>query len=207
MTPVRKDARTRLLDAALAVIRERGFAATSVEDLCRAAGVTKGAFFHHFRTKEELGVAAAAHWGAVTAPLFAAAAYHAAGDPRDRLLAYVDFRKVLLGGELPAVTCYAGTTVQETYATSPAIRDACGAVIAAHAETLEPDFAALIARHGAPPGVTARSLALHTQAVIQGAFVLAKALDDLSVAADSLDHLRRYLELLFPTEAEEETSR
>ncbi len=205
--PVRKDARTRLLDAALDVIRERGFAATSVEDLCRAAGVTKGAFFHHFRSKEHLGVAAAEHWGAVTAPLFAGAPYHAPADPRDRLLAYVDFRKALLGGPLPAITCYAGTTVQETYATSAAIRDACGAVMAAHAETLEPDFAALIARHGAPPGVTARGLALHAQAVIQGAFVMAKALDDLSVAVDSLDHLHRYLELLFPAEAEEETAR
>jgi len=206
MPAVRKDARTRLLDAALTVIRERGFAATSVEDLCRAAGVTKGAFFHHFRTKEELGVAAAELWGAVTAPLFAKAPYHAPTDPRDRLLAYVDFRKVLLDGALPAITCYAGTTVQETYASSAAIRDACGAVIAAHAETLEPDFAAAIALYGAPPGVTARSLALHTQAVIQGAFIMAKALDDLSVAADSLDHLRRYLELLFPNQAEEETA-
>ena len=58
--PPSKDARTKLLDAALAVIRGKGFAATSVDELCQAAGVTKGAFFHHFHTKEELGVAAAA---------------------------------------------------------------------------------------------------------------------------------------------------
>jgi TetR/AcrR family transcriptional repressor of nem operon len=36
-----------------------------------------------------------------------------------------------------------------------------------------------------------------TQVAIQGAFVLAKAKQNTSVAADSLDHLRRYLELLF----------
>jgi TetR/AcrR family transcriptional repressor of nem operon len=45
----------------------------------------------------------------------------------------------------------------------------------------------------------AESLALHTQAVLQGAFVLAKATGDAAVAADSVDHLRRYLELLFST--------
>ena len=44
---------------------------------------------------------------------------------------------------------------------------------------------------------TAKSLALYTQAVIQGAFVLAKAKDGPAVAADSIDHLRRYLEILF----------
>jgi TetR/AcrR family transcriptional repressor of nem operon len=67
------NARTRLLDAALRLIRERGFAATSVEDLCTAAGVTKGSYFHHFKTKEALGVAAAERWIEHTTPFFAAA--------------------------------------------------------------------------------------------------------------------------------------
>ena len=46
---------------------------------------------------------------------------------------------------------------------------------------------------------TAKSLALHTQAVLQGAFILAKAKDDAKIAAASIDHLRRYIELLFTT--------
>ena len=46
----------------------------------------------------------------------------------------------------------------------------------------------------------AESLALHIQAVIQGAFILAKATGDPQVAADRLDHLRRYLTLLFEPE-------
>jgi TetR/AcrR family transcriptional regulator, transcriptional repressor for nem operon len=44
---------------------------------------------------------------------------------------------------------------------------------------------------------TARSLALHTQAVLQGAFILAKAKGDAAVARESIDHLRRYIEQLF----------
>src|SRR5207302_7493676 len=46
------DARTRLLDAALSVIRARGYSATSVDELCAAAVFTKGAFFHHFKSKD-----------------------------------------------------------------------------------------------------------------------------------------------------------
>ncbi|WP_084215387.1 helix-turn-helix domain-containing protein [Sphingomonas sp. Ant20] len=64
-------ARDKLLDAAVTLIRRNGFAATSVDQLCAAAGVTKGAFFHHFVSKEALGVAAAGHWLAITTPLFA----------------------------------------------------------------------------------------------------------------------------------------
>jgi len=44
---------------------------------------------------------------------------------------------------------------------------------------------------------TAVSLALYTQAVIQGSFILAKARHGPQVAADCLDHLHRYIELLF----------
>jgi TetR/AcrR family transcriptional regulator, transcriptional repressor for nem operon len=196
-------ARTRLLDAALGVIRAKGYAATTVEELCRAAGVTKGAFFHHFPSKEALAAAAALHWAEVTGALFAAAPYHAPSDPRERLLAYVAFRRALLDGALPEITCYAGTMVQETYASHPAIRDACALAITGHAATLEPDIAALLAVRGGPEGITAAGLALHIQAVIQGAFVLAKALDDPAVAAASLDHLRRYLACLFPPDPKE----
>ena len=132
-----KDARSKLLDAAMAVIRGKGFAATSVDELCQAAGVTKGAFFHHFRSKEELGVAAAAHFGEMAAGLFAAAPYHALEDPVARLLGYVDFRREILQGEIPEYTCLLGTMVQEAYATHPAIRAACEREIVGHALTLE----------------------------------------------------------------------
>ena len=110
------DARTRLLQAALRLVRMKGWAATSVDDLCLAAGITKGSFFHHFKTKEALGAAAAAHWGTATAAMFATAPYHGHADPADRVLAYIDFRAALLGEDLATCTCFAGTLVQETWA-------------------------------------------------------------------------------------------
>ena len=112
-------------------------------------------------------------------------------------LAIVAFRKALLQGGVPDFTCLVGTMVQETYETSPAIRDACDRSISSHAETLEADIEAAIRDRGMRPDWTARSLALHTQAVLQGAFILAKAKGGAEIAADSVDHLARYLELLF----------
>jgi TetR/AcrR family transcriptional regulator, transcriptional repressor for nem operon len=200
------ESKRKLLDAAFAVIRLKGYSATRVEDVCEAAGVTKGSFFYHFKSKEDLALEAAEYWSEVTSDLFRAAPYHAAADPLDRLLAYVDFRKALLRGELPEFTCLVGTMVQEVYETWPAIRDACAASIGGHASTLEPDIAAAMEKYGVRGTWTARSLALHTQAVIQGSFILAKAQGGAAVAAESLDHLRRYLRLLFTGEKSESQS-
>jgi TetR/AcrR family transcriptional repressor of nem operon len=198
-----------LLGAALQVIRTKGYDATTIDDICAAAQLTKGSFFHHFKSKEELGVAAAAHWGDTTANLFASAPYHALADPRDRVLGYVDFRKAIVRGELPEFTCLLGTMVQDTYATHPALREACDAGISEHAATLTSDIAAAKARYAPTAAWIPESLALYTQAVIQGAFILAKAHNGPAIARDCLDHLHRHLELLFtqPQTSRKETSR
>jgi len=203
--PERGDARTRLLEAARDEIRRRGFAATTVDELCRAAGVTKGAFFHHFESKEALGVAAAEHWASTTSDLFAAAPYHEPADPLERGLAYIDFRRSLIDGDPAEFTCLVGTMTQEVFDTHPAIREACRASIFGHAATLEPDIAAAIEARGMKPEWTAASLAAHMQAVLQGAFILAKATGDRAVALETIDHLERYVRLLFsqPTDAKE----
>ena len=192
------------MDAALAVIRQKGFCATSVDDLCKHAGVTKGAFFHHFESKEALGVAAAEHWSATTGVFFADAPYHRQADPLKRVLAYIDFRKSILQGSLPEFTCLVGTMVQEVYGEAAAVREACRASIFGHAQTLEADISEAMARRGVADGWSAQSLALHTQAVIQGAFILAKADGGARVAAESIDHLKRYVELLFANQKEGE---
>ncbi len=191
------DARTKLLNAAIEVVRRQGYAATSVDELCKKAGVTKGAFFHHFESKDALAVAAANHWSETTGALFAGAPYHAPADPLDRVLAYIDFRRELLRGTPAEFTCFAGTTLQEAFATSDDIRAACKASIFGHAETLVADISEAMRRHKVKGDWTAQSLALHTQAVLQGAFILAKATGDAAVAVDSANHLRRYVELLF----------
>ncbi len=193
----RKNARDALLDAAFDVVRTNGYCATSVGELCQAAGVTKGAFFHHFKSKDDLGVAAANHWSSVTGALFASAPYHDHADPLDRVLGYIEFRRMLLRGSLPEFTCLVGTMVQETYDAHPNIRDACRASIFGHAATLEPDIGEAIERYGLRPDWTAESLALHTQAVLQGAFILAKADGGPERAIEQVDHLKRYVELLF----------
>ena len=195
-------AREKILNAAFNVIRTKGYSAASVDDLCAEAGVTKGAFFHHFETKEALGVAAANHWSLMTSGFFAEAPYHSHDDPLERVLAYIAFRRDILQGELPEFTCLVGTMAQEVHQSSPAIAAACDASISGHAATIEPYIAEAMEQRGLDPGGaatgwSAASLALHTQAVLQGAFILAKAKGGPAIAEESADHLARYVQILF----------
>ncbi|MEZ5995309.1 MAG: TetR/AcrR family transcriptional regulator [Hyphomonadaceae bacterium] len=195
--PAKPDARTRLLEAALQVIRTQGYAGATVDELCQAAGVTKGAFFHHFQNKDALAIAAADYWSQITGQLFAGAPYHDHADPLERVLAYIDFRRDLIQGEAPDFTCLVGTMAQETYASHPDIRAACEASIFSHARTLEADIDEARAKYAIGGEWSSASLARHTQAVLQGAFILAKASGDANLARESVVHLRRYVELLF----------
>lgn len=52
------DTKSRLLAASLDLIRESGYGATSVEQICERAGVKKGSFYHFFQSKSDLAVAA-----------------------------------------------------------------------------------------------------------------------------------------------------
>jgi TetR/AcrR family transcriptional repressor of nem operon len=189
--------KTRIPDAALQVFRSRGYAGSTIDDVCTEARLTKGSFFHHFKTKEDLAVAAAQHFSDVADALFTEAPYAALPDPRDRLLAYVDFRIAILQGELRDFTCLLGTLVQETYETHPAIRSACERHLTTHVDMLARDIAAAKALYAPDAGWTPESLGFHIQATLQGAFILAKAKNGPDVAVQCLAHLRRYLELLF----------
>jgi TetR/AcrR family transcriptional regulator, transcriptional repressor for nem operon len=197
MSDAPHQSKAKLLDATLNVVRKRGYTATRVEDICAAAGVTKGSFFHHFDSKDELALAAAELWGENARALFAAADFNKLEDPLERLLGYLDFRKELLSGDVAEYTCFGGTVIQEVYATHPQLRDACGKSFAQNAEWLAPIVTAAMRKHRIKSDWTAKSLAIHINAVLQGAFILAKAEGQAKVAADSIDHLRRYIELLF----------
>jgi TetR/AcrR family transcriptional regulator, transcriptional repressor for nem operon len=201
--PRARNAKEKLVEAGIATVRYKGFSATSVDEICAAAGVTKGAFFHHFESKEALAVAAAGAWTDIAEQrIFTLPDWVRIADPLERLMGHIEFRLSMLDGPVEDFTCFVGTMVQETYNSSDPIRAACDASITAYAERLAEDIQQAIDRYGTLYDVTALGLAFHIQAVLQGAFILAKAKASPEIARDSVAHLKRYVLMLFGKEGE-----
>lgn len=199
--PKRGDARRALIDAAHTLVRRKGWAGTSVDELCTEAGVTKGAFFHHFASKEALGVEAAAQWtDRARVHIFEQPILTATTDPLERVIAHIGLRAAMLEGPAEDFSCFIGTMVQESFVTSEPLRAASDASLTAYAERLADDIQQAIDRYGIADGISAISLAYHVQTVLQGAFVLAKAKGDPAYARDTVAHLKRYVRLLFAKE-------
>lgn len=84
------DTRTRLLDLAERAILEKGYAATSIEELVAAAGITKSGFFYHFSAKSDVAKALMRRDNANTARLFETIFGEADADNADPLEALLD---------------------------------------------------------------------------------------------------------------------
>jgi len=191
--------RQKFIDAATALIREKGYAGTSVDDICARAGLRKGSFFHHFKSKEELLLAAIEHWNNFTGEVFANAAYRRLADPRDRLLGYVDLRVDILDRPIPEFSCLLGTLTQEVYASHPTLLAAASDGMAGHIDELVGDVVLAKSLYAPDADWTPESVGFFMQAALQGSFVQAKATGGADVARANLAHLRRYLETILPT--------
>src|ERR1700761_529037 len=163
--------KTKLLDAAMTVIRSKGYTATTVDDICAEAGVTKGSFFHHFKSKEELALSAADHFSQMAAGIFGSAPYRSAKDPAERVLGYIDFRAAKLAREIYVYTCLLGTMVQETYLSHPAIRAVCYRYMSEHTAEIEKDIAEAKELHAPNASWSPEAVAFYTQTVLQGSFI------------------------------------
>ncbi len=103
--------RDKLVRSAESNFLQQGYSATSVDEICRGAGATKGAFFHYFRSKKEIGLEALQVHAKKRFALMYTGAPEDLG-PSQRLLAYVDhLSKLVVLGESPA--CLLASTTAE----------------------------------------------------------------------------------------------
>jgi TetR/AcrR family transcriptional repressor of nem operon len=187
--------RARLLDAAEQLMLAQGFAATSVDDICDAAKLTKGSFFHYFDSKERLGQEVLRRFCA------SGEAMHRSfcgqeRDPLKRVYSYID-GALALSQDPSMKGCLLGGFAQELCDTHPAIREVCAEGFRAWAAHFGAELARAKAAYAPRSAFDPQGLAEHFIAILEGSFILGKADQDMKVVARNLRHFKQYVRLLF----------
>lgn len=190
----RVSAKQKILLAAQEQMTSRGYSATSVDDIIRAAGVAKGSFYHAFKSKEELAIAALEDYEQRGWEVIAGGPYTQVQDPVERVMAFLDFLEAA-GPELWQHGCMVGSVAIEVYTTYPRLIDRIDQLFDDFENNIAAIFApALEARQ--VTGITAKSLSVHLLAVIEGSIITARSHQENRFLADGLRHFRQYVTLL-----------
>jgi TetR/AcrR family transcriptional regulator, transcriptional repressor for nem operon len=193
--------RERLLDAAQRLVLERGFAATSVDAVLAEASATKGAFFHHFPSKNDLGRALLERYATADERMlddFMIAAEAESDDPAEQMVAFVR-RFEQAADELAPVQpgCLFVSFIYESQLVGDGEDDLIAASIDHWRTRLLGKLEAAAELHPPAIAVDLRSLADQAFTTFEGGFILARAMHDPGHLRAQLAHLRHYLELLF----------
>src|SRR5579863_8599813 len=92
------DTKRKLLDAGVTLMRTKGYNATTVDDICATAGVTKGGFFHYFKSKEDIARAALTHFFEAKVKDYQEAPFRKLADPLGRVFGRLDYVQSAAGG-------------------------------------------------------------------------------------------------------------
>jgi TetR/AcrR family transcriptional regulator, transcriptional repressor for nem operon len=184
-----------LLDAAQNLMLEKGFVATSVDEICAAAHVTKGSFFHYFKSKDELGKILIQRFSMEMGSAIMDHVNSCGDDPRDRVYGFIE-AAMECGSCCDSKGCLVGTFTQELSESHPVLRSCCEASFTEMCKLFESELKKAKQLYAKNKDMDTRGLAEQFMATIQGSMLLIKAMRDRSLMKRTLTHFRSYLEQL-----------
>lgn len=193
--------RDRILDRAQELVLATGFAATSIDQLVERSGVTKGAFFYHFKSKADLALALVQRFARQDLDLQAemmARAERLSRDPLQQLLIFVGlYIELFQGLSEPPAGCLLATYCYEHELFDDQVKGVCATSFRDWRARLGQKIRAVVADYPPRLEVDPDALADGFNTVIEGAYVVSKATGEPEVVARQLALYRSYLELLF----------
>lgn len=190
----------KLLDSAMRLMLRQGFTATTVDQVCAESGLTKGSFFHYFKTKDQIGEAAVELFSCCQREAQERAGFNKLDDPLQRLFGMLDFFAASVRGKSAMKACLVGNLTQELAQTNSGIRSCCEM----NFNQWTSNIAGMLkeAKQSHPPAsdFDPESVANLILSLMQGSLLLAKAKQNVTVIEQNIEHCRAYLKSLFGPE-------
>jgi len=184
----------KLLNAALRLMLAKGYPATTVDEICSEAGVSKGSFYHFFKTKEELGLATLAHFHRRGEKEMSEGPFTKLTDPLERTFGFLDNIETK-SKFLWTDGCLLGNFAIELADTHPTVREEVSRIFDEIAGGMALMFRPIAERAG-DKGPTATELAEMFLVVLEGAILMARAHQDPDRIPRAVSRFHHYLEQL-----------
>jgi TetR/AcrR family transcriptional repressor of nem operon len=177
--------RERILDSAQKLILEQGLAATSIDEILASARTSKGAFFHHFPSKNHLARAIVERYAEADVAFleeFMERAEAASEDPARQVITFIkSFEDAAEEMVSQQPSCLYVSYVFERQLFDNGTNDVIVDALLAYRTRLADKIAAALERRPPPAPVDADALADHVTVTFEGAFILARAYGDPSI--------------------------
>jgi TetR/AcrR family transcriptional regulator, transcriptional repressor for nem operon len=190
-------ARDKLLDAAQRLMLAKGYPATTVDEICEAARLTKGSFFHYFESKEDLAKALLDRYAPSGRPSGQPLPAMKERDPLERVFDYLDFWARYHEGPHGRNGCLLGNFAQELSDTHPEIRSMCATRFDEWAAVFKRSLDEARKKHRPRAPLDTQGIAEYFIAVLEGSLILGKAHRNMGLVRRNLRHFKRYLKFLF----------
>jgi TetR/AcrR family transcriptional regulator, transcriptional repressor for nem operon len=189
--------RQRLIDATVRLMVQQGFSATSVDQICQTAGMTKGSFFHHFENKEAIGKAAVEWWGLMGTALYAEAWKNTTLDPLAQLHRMFDIMVGFTQRSDEACVCMVGMMSQEMSATNPVFQAACAKELNLWTENVAKMLTAAKKKHKPQIKFDSEKVAWFLNSLWQGSMLVGKTCRSQELIRHNLKLARDFVDSLF----------
>ena len=189
----KRTSKEKLVHAARRLMLAQGYPVTSVDDIIEAAGVSKGSFYHHFHSKEELALTAMHEFLADGAALMMDGPFRDIADPEKRAIAFLKHVESV-AMRLWDHGCLLVMFSVELAGTSPRVREETSAVLLDLIGKVAAILRPLTKEGGGRLPMTAGAMANMYMAVIDGSLVYARATGDSGGIARNLKTFRQQIE-------------
>ncbi|MCG7870573.1 MAG: TetR/AcrR family transcriptional regulator [Candidatus Thiodiazotropha lotti] len=197
--------RNKIMDVAQQMVLNVGLTGTSVDKVIDEAGVTKGTFFYHFKTKHDLAAALIERYADQDQHHFhdyMAKAEQLARDPLQQLLIFIGlFIEMTEQLEDPFPGCLYAAYCYQSGAISKGVMGRIEEMMHFWRDQLSHKLDAVNELYTPQLPVTHTQVADHLLTTFEGAFVLSKVMNEPKLASEQLIQCRNYLELLYRADA------
>lgn len=196
-----KPTRDKILAESRDLVLKNGFSGTSIDNILEKTGITKGAFFYHFKTKNILAKALIEEFAKEDISYMNEALEKTEslkGDALNRLLQFVqEFIDMFEDLSEPPPGCLYASYMSESERFDDEIKEFISSTFLLWRNTFELLLQNVLEENETKIEVDIASLADLLVVIFEGSYVVSKAVNEADLTAKQLIHLKNYFQLLF----------